>query len=272
MDVPLLELVNATVVKRGIRALDNVTFTIQRGQHTAIVGPNGSGKSTLVNLLTLEDRPFADGDGVSAVRVCGGARWNVSELRQRIGIVSADLHHRLVNGNLAGRIVASDAVLSGLLATHGWIRSEEVTPSMRKRSRDTLARLGVEHLIDTPLNEMSTGEARRVVVARALVHDPEILVLDEPTGGLDMVARRDLLETMRAIARQGTTLVVVTHRLEEIVPEVEQVVLLRRGRIAAAGPTAATLTAERLSTVFDAPIVLAESGGFFSASIAMPTT
>jgi iron complex transport system ATP-binding protein len=230
-----------------------------------VVGPNGSGKSTLMNLLTLEDRPLAVPG--AAIRVCGIDRWNVFELRAKLGILSGDLHHRFVNGNSAGRVTAEDAVLSGLLTTFGWVRPEDTTGAMRERAAAALSRLGVSHLAGTPLNEMSTGEARRVLIARALVNSPEVLVLDEPTTGLDIVARGAFLDAIRHVARQGTTILLVTHRLEEIVPEIAEVVLLKRGKVVAAGPKVVTLTPAHLSDVFETPIVVSQSDGYYSASV-----
>jgi iron complex transport system ATP-binding protein len=263
----VLELANATVVKGGLKALDSVSLTIRAGEHTAIVGPNGAGKSTLVNLLTHDDRPLATGDGPPAVRVFGSDRWNVFDLRPRLGVVSADLHARFVNGNSAGWIVARDAVVSRFFAAHGFVLKRDVTAAMREAAEAALARMGVAHLADTPFDRMSTGEARRVLIARALVTNPEALVLDEPTTGLDLVARFDFLESVRDIARRGTTLLLVTHRVEEIVPEIQSVVLLRRGRVAAAGPKATTLTAGNLSAVFEAPIELSERGGYYAGAV-----
>jgi iron complex transport system ATP-binding protein len=264
---PVLELRNATVRKGETTALDSITLTIHEGEHTAIVGPNGAGKSTLVNLLTHEERPLADGGGSSAIRVFGDDRWNVFELRSRLGIVSGDLHHRFVNGNSAGRITAHDAVLSRFFAAHGFVVEGEVTPGMRDAAADALTRLGVGDLADTTLDRMSTGEARRVLIARALVTNPDALLLDEPTTGLDLVARHEFLEAVRDVARRGTTLVLVTHRVEEIIPEIQSVVLLRRGRVVAAGPKQTTLTDASLSATFDAPIALTESGGYYAGAV-----
>ena len=136
---------------------------------------------------------------------------------------------------------------------------------MRRRAADALGRMGVAHLARRWLDEMSSGEARRVLLARALVTSPRALVLDEPTTGLDLVARHDFMERVRQIARDGTTLILITHHIDEIVPEIERVVLLREGRIAAAGPKASVLTAERLSGLFNAPIALEENDGYFYA-------
>ncbi len=265
--IPVLELTDATVVKDGSAVLQSISLTIRPGAHTAIVGPNGAGKSTLVNLLTHEDRPLANGAAAPPVRVFGSDRWNVFDLRSRLGIVSADLHQRFVNGNSAGRIVARDAVVSRFFAAHGFVVEHEVTPAMRDAAAAALERMGVAHLAETSFNRMSTGEARRVLIARALVTNPDALVLDEPTTGLDLVVRHDFLESVRDIGRRGTTLVLITHRVEEIVPEIQSVVLLRRGRVLAAGPKISTLTSANLTTAFDAPIELTEAGGYYTAAV-----
>jgi iron complex transport system ATP-binding protein len=281
---PVLELIDATVVKDGRPVLDGLTLTIHAGEHTAIVGPNGAGKSVLVRLLTHEDRALSASaeatarprqsskseggppkDGTAPVRVFGSARWNVFELRSRLGVVSADLHHRFIIGNNEGRITGEAAVLSGFLATQGILRYGVVTAGMRRRAAEALDRMGVSHLAERRLNEMSSGEARRVLLARALVTSPRALVLDEPTTGLDLVARHDFMERVREIARGGTTLILVTHHIEEIVAEIERVILLRDGRITADGPKRSVLTSERLSEVFDAPITLEKNGDYYYA-------
>ena len=209
----------------------------------------------------------ASGAPPPPVQVFGSSSWNVFELRSQLGIVSADLYHQFVNGNNEGRINGEAAVLSGFFASHGILRYGVVTDQMHTRAAGALARMGVSHLAHRRLNEMSSGEARRVLLARALVTSPRALVLDEPTSGLDLVARHDFMERVRQIARDGTTLILITHHLEEIVPEIEQAILLRDGRIAAAGPKRSVLTAERLSDLFDAPIRLEENDGYYYARI-----
>jgi iron complex transport system ATP-binding protein len=136
---------------------------------------------------------------------------------------------------------------------------------MHDRAAATLARLEAGHLAHRMLNEMSTGEARRVLIARALVTGPRALVLDEPAAGLDVVARHRFLTLVRNIAQQGTTIVLVTHHVEEIVPEVERVLLLHRGRIVDSGPKASMLTPERLSLLFEAPILVRQFDGYYEA-------
>jgi iron complex transport system ATP-binding protein len=265
MSDPVLELTNASVVKNDRRILDGLTLTIGLGEHTAIVGPNGAGKSFLLRLLTHEDRAVLLANGDPPVRVFGDDNWDVFELRSQLGIVSADLHQRLVVGNSEGRVMGEAAVLSAFLASDGILRYGVITDEMRRRAADALTRMGVPHLARRWLDEMSSGEARRVLLARALVTSPRALVLDEPTTGLDLVARHDFMERIRQIAREGTTVILITHHIDEIFPEIERVVLLQAGRIAAAGPKESVLTAERLSGVFGAPIRLEESAGYFYA-------
>jgi iron complex transport system ATP-binding protein len=261
----VLELVDASVEKDGRRVLNRVSLTIPAGEHTAIVGPNGAGKSVLLRLLTHEDRAMARDDDNPPVRVFGSGNWHVFELRSQLGIVSADLHQRLVAGNSEGRISSEAAVLSAFVASDGILRYATVTDEMRRRAAAALERMGVAHLARRSLDAMSSGEARRVILARALVTSPRALVLDEPTTGLDLVARHDFMERVRLIAREGTTLILITHHIDEIVPEIARVILLRGGRIAGDGPKRSMLTAEHLTDVFDAAIALDESHGYYYA-------
>lgn len=263
---PVLELINASVRKGDDLILDALSLTIRAGEHTAILGPNGSGKSVLLRLLTQEERALASENGTPPVRVFGNERWDVFELRARLGIVSADLHHRFVSGNSEGRITGQAAVVSGFLASQGILRYGRITNEMRQQASDALARMGVTHLAGRLMNEMSSGEARRVLLARALVTSPRALVLDEPTTGLDVVARHRFMERVRQIARDGTTLIVITHHVEEIIPEIERVVLLKNGRIAGTGPKKEMMTGEKFSDVFGGPMAVQEAkDGYYAA-------
>jgi iron complex transport system ATP-binding protein len=263
MSLPVLELHDATVVKGGTRALDGMTLTISRGEHTAIVGPNGAGKTTLINVLTRDEYPLRRANGVPPVRIFGRDRWDVFELRSKLGIVSADLHQRFVEGHSAGRITGEEAVLSGFFATRGMLLYADVTHAMREKATAALERMEVRHLASKTLNEMSTGEARRVVIARALVSDPEALVLDEPAAGLDPVARHHFTGIVGRLAAEGTTVILVTHHVEEIPPQIGRVVLIEKGRVAASGPKDSILTSDQLSRVFDAPIIVETHDGHY---------
>jgi iron complex transport system ATP-binding protein len=264
---PLLELQDATVVLGGTRILDRLTLRIATGEHTAILGPNGAGKSTLIKLLTLQQYPLPAANGTPPIRVMGRSQWDVFALRSQMGIVSPDLHDRFVHGNSNGTITGADAVLSGYFASQGVFGHQLVTDAMRQEAGEALARVGAAHLGGATLDTMSTGEARRVLIARALVHNPRALVLDEPTRGLDLVARHEFLERIRGIAQQGTTILLVTHHVDEIIPEIGRVILLQRGRVAADGAKDAVLTAAELGRTFDAPLTVEQAGGYYHVRV-----
>jgi iron complex transport system ATP-binding protein len=265
MSDPVLELFNASVKKGDATVLHGLTVKICAGEHTAILGPNGAGKSVLVRLLTHDERALPLPDDVSPVRVFGDDNWNVFELRPQLGIVSSDLHHRFVTGNSEGRISGLAAVLSGFVASQGILRYSTVTDEMRRRANEALDKMGAGHLARRLMNEMSSGEARRVLLARALVTNPRALVLDEPTTGLDVVGRHRFMERVRNIARDGTTIILITHHVEEIIPEIERVILLRNGQIAADGAKRDMLTERHLSETFDGRMKVEQSDGYYFA-------
>ena len=265
---PLLELRNATLFRGGVPVLDRLTLTIQRGEHTAILGPNGAGKTSLIRMLTLEDRPRAADNGTPPLRLVGREHWDLTELRTRLGIVTGDLDAGFGAGTSGGRVRGLDVALSGLLGSHGVFSHHDVTETMRARAFDALARVEVPHLVAKPLNEMSAGERRRVLIARALVTRPEALLLDEPTAALDVGARQQFMETIRRLAVDGTTMILVTHHIDEIIPETRRVVLLRDGRIAYNGTPAEVLTSRRLSEVFGAPLAVERSGDYYHVRLA----
>ena len=265
MSDPVLELVDASVKKGDATVLHGLTLKISTGEHTAILGPNGAGKSVLVRLLTHEERALPLTGDLSPVRVFSDDNWNVFELRSQLGIVSADLHQRFVSGNSEGRITGLAAVLSGFIASQGILRYSTFTDDMRRRANEALDKMGAGHLARRLMNEMSSGEARRVLLARALVTNPRALVLDEPTTGLDVVGRHRFMERVRGIARDGTTLILITHHVEEIIPEIGRVILLRSGRIAGDGAKRDMLTERHLSETFDGRMTVEHVDGYYCA-------
>ena len=260
---PVLELTNATLVRGRTRALDGLSLTIHRGEHAVILGPNGAGKSSLIRMMMLEDRPRASANGTAPMRIFGRETWDIDELRKRLGVVTGDLDTAFGLSTSGGRVTGLDAAISGLLGSHGVFSHHDVTPGMREQARDALARVEASHLAVKPLNEMSAGERRRVLIARALVTRPDALVLDEPTTGLDFVARFRFMQTVRRLANEGTTIILVTHHVDEIVPEISRVILLREGRIAYDGSPAEVLTPERLTETFGAPMTVERSDGYY---------
>ncbi|MDR3708044.1 MAG: ATP-binding cassette domain-containing protein [Capsulimonadaceae bacterium] len=261
----LLSIEHATVVKSGKRVLDDISLAIHLGGHTAIIGPNGSGKSSLIKLLTREYYPLARIDDQPTVRILGKDRWNIFELRTQLGIVSADLHNDFLT---EPELTGFDVALSGFFATKGIAPHQHVVDEQREIARHALDRMAAGFLANRPIGEMSTGEVRRCLIARALVSRPLALILDEPTTGLDMVAQQRFMESIRGLARAGTTIILVTHHVQEIIPEISRVVLLREGKIAATGEKKATLTAANLSSAFGWRIALTQHHGYYSAAAA----
>ena len=258
----LLKITDATVVKNGTRVLDNLSLEIAPGQHTAIFGPNGSGKSSLIKLLTRQHYPLVKPSGKPSVTIFGQARWDVFTLRKQLGIVSADVQQEFVSdAELTGR----EVVLSGFFAGHGLAAHHEVSLEMKEQSDAALQLAHAEHLAEKPMARMSTGEARRILIARALAPDPKALLLDEPTTGLDLSARRRFLETLRGIAGAGKTIILVTHHAEEVLPEIQRVVLLQAGRVFRDGPTEEVLTSANLSALFGETVEVRRRGGLYSA-------
>jgi iron complex transport system ATP-binding protein len=258
---PLIELNDATVVRESVAILDRISLSIRAGEHTAVIGPNGSGKSTLIKLLTAQIYPLARPDDAPPVRIFGRERWNLSELRGRMGIVSPDFHHRFVSGSSMGHVTGIEAVIASHFASEILFFHHEVTMEMRARSLAALELVDSAALANRPMHRMSTGEVRRVLIARALVHGPRLLILDEPTTGLDLVGRHDFLTRLGRLARSGTTLILVTHHVEEIIPEIERVILLAEGRVAEDGPIREVLTSAALSRVYGASLSLRRHRG-----------
>lgn len=259
MSPPLLELRNVTVRRESQHALDRVNLTIQTGEHVVILGPNGCGKSTLIHTLTRDCYPYLlDGDDWS-LRILGRDRWDVFELRSMMGIVNNDLM-------LACRrdYTAREVILSGFFSSIGVWPNHEVTPEMRARMEEMLELLEIPHLADRAVFETSSGEGRRVLIGRALITNPPALVLDEPSTSLDLRAMRELRDILRKIAARGTSLILVTHHVDEIIPEVERVVLMKQGRVVKDGPKREILTSANLSELFDVPgLEVVERDGYY---------
>ena len=238
----------AVNVARGDRVvLHDVNLTIRTGEHVAILGPNGCGKSTLIMAMTCQIYPMVR-PGMK-VRIFGRERWDLTQLRQHFGVVGTELP-----GERTAVTTGLDAVIAGFFSASTLWPNLHVTAEMRARSREALERIEASHLAKQLVGEMSAGEKRRIVIARALVHRPKQLLLDEPSNALDLAAQRELRETMRRLAQQGTGLVLVTHHLGDIFPEIERVILMRQGRIVGDGPRAELLTEPRLSELFGAPV------------------
>jgi iron complex transport system ATP-binding protein len=256
MNPALLELSQVSVVRGGTRVLEDITLTIDPGQHTAILGANGSGKSTLVQLVSRHLYPLHGGH----VRIFGRTDWSVSELRRLIGIVSPAQERDFTSNE---PLQAFEAVAASFFSSRGLLRTQRLSREVRRRTEESLERLGISHLSGRQMRTLSTGEARRVLIARALVHEPKALLLDEPCSGLDPVSRHEFLENLREIARAGTTLLLVTHHVEEILPEIGELIFLRSGRLFDKGEKREKLTSEKVSVLFGAEVEIDRQGEWY---------
>ena len=253
---PLLEMKNISVVRGENLALDRLSLRIDVGEHVCILGPNGCGKSTLIRTITRENYPLVGEE--ASMAILGQSLWNVSELRSLLGIVSPDLLAACTSD-----ATGLDVVLSGFFSSTRIFPHHSPQEGHRRRAEAALERLNIIHLARRPVSEMSSGEAKRTLIARALVHEPQTLLFDEPGNALDIAGQVGLRETMRELARSGLGILLVTHHVSEIIPEIERVVLLRRGRVLADGAKEKVLTSEQLSSLFGVPVKLFRDEAYF---------
>jgi iron complex transport system ATP-binding protein len=253
---PFLVMQHVNVARGENIVLHDINLKIDSDEHVAILGPNGCGKSTLIKTITCECYPIAE-PGTS-VELLGRKRWDLSQLRQHLGVVEANLP-----GERTGVTSGRDAVIAGFFSASTLWPNLHVTEEMRERAVEALQRMQASHLAEKFVGQMSAGEQRRIMIARALVHRPQMLLLDEPSNALDIAAQRELRESLRLVVGQGTGVIMVTHHLADILPEIDRVIMMRSGRIVADGTKAELLTAEKLRELFGVEVTLVERGGYF---------
>jgi iron complex transport system ATP-binding protein len=237
-------------------ALDDISLRIEAGEHVCILGPNGCGKSTLIKTITRECYPVAR-EGFS-ISILGRERWNIFELRSLLGIVAPDLL-----GACTTDATGRDVVLSGFFSSTRIFPHHHPDPEKLALADRALERMGVAHLASRAVSRMSSGEAKRTLIARALVHDPRALLFDEPSNALDIAAQLQLRAAMRELAHSGIAILLVTHHVSEIIPEIGRVILLRDGRIIADGPKSEVLTSEGISGLFGIRLRILQQHGYF---------
>lgn len=255
MSEAFFEIRNARVWRGETLALRDFSLVLNRGESVAILGPNGAGKSSLLKLLTGEVRPEADPK--SSCRLFGDELWSLEEIRHRMGVVMPEEVARFDPDELA-----IDAVLSSLRGAYGRTRDMRFSQADKENSHDAMGLMGVDHLAKREFGTLSSGERRRILIARALVHQPEVLVLDEPSTALDFAAAITLTGALRSLMSQERDLVLVTHHPGEIPPEIHRVVLLRDGKVFADGDKKAILTSSRLSDLYEVKLEVAWSKGW----------
>ena len=247
-----LELAQVNVARGDRVVLHDINLSIRTGEHVAILGPNGCGKSTLIFTMTCQIYPIVR-PGMQ-VRIFGRERWDLTQLRRHFGIVAAGLMGTELPGERTAVTTGLDAVIAGFFSASTLWPNLHVTDEMRERAMEALERIEAAYLETRLVGEMSAGEKRRILIARALVHRPRQLLLDEPSNALDLAAQRELRETLRRLAQEGTGLVLVTHHLGDILPEIGRVILMRGGRIIGDGPRAEMLTESKLSDLFNTTV------------------
>ncbi len=254
---PLFRIRDASVVRAGSTILHVDDFTLAEGEHLALLGPNGAGKSTFIKLLTREVMPlYRD---VAPVVFRGNERPTLADIKSCFGVVSASMHEQI-----SVHLPVIDIVCGGFFGTLGLPRGVQADASMRAAALDALEKLGIADLSARDVLTLSTGQVRRVLVARELVHDPQVLVFDEPCTGLDPQGMYQIRSTMRALAEEGRSIVLVTHYPEDIVPAIERVVLIKDAAIRADGSKRGLLTDETMSDLFDAPLRVEERDGWYA--------
>lgn len=254
----LLEFNRLTVIKGGRKVLDSLSLKIYEGDNMAILGPNGAGKSSLIKVITKEYYPI-HADNSCSFRIWGQDQWNVFELRKLLGIVSNDLQAACTRDTSG-----LDVVLSGFFSSIG-LYKERLTPKMKKKAQEAIDFLEIRPLQHRNMNEMSSGEARRFLIARALVHAPKALILDEPTNNLDLHAMYKFTDMIRKITKSGTSVILVTQNLSDIIPEIKRVILMKGGKLYQDGAKDSVLTSGNISKLFDSPVEITTKKGYYYA-------
>jgi iron complex transport system ATP-binding protein len=255
---PFLELAHVNVARGDNTVLHDINLIVNTGEHIAILGPNGCGKSTLIKTITCECYPIVQPE--TRVNIFGRERWDLTELKKRLGVVSAELP-----GKPTLQTTGRDAVLTGFFSSSTLWPNLTVTPAMRSRADEVLEQIDAVNLVNKPVGEMSAGQQRRIMIGRALVGSSQMLLLDEPSNALDISAQRELRGLLRRLAQQGTGILLITHHIADIIPEINRILLLREGRIIGDGAKAELLTAPTLSDLFQTEVQLTQKEGFHHA-------
>ncbi len=254
---PLITLHDAVVRREGKVILHIDDFVLDQGESIALIGPNGAGKSTFINLITREVFPLHRDH--PPVLFKGKSLVTLQELKEHLGVVSSSMQNQITV-----HLPVFDIVYGGLLGALGVPRQYSMTEEGKAKVVRTLSFLGIEHLADRDVMTLSSGQARRVLIARALVHDPDVLVLDEPTTGLDPEGMYYVRKTMRDLTAAGKAIILVTHYPEDIIPEIERVVMIKEGKLFADKVKEEALTSTCMSELFEVPLRILSQDGYFS--------
>jgi iron complex transport system ATP-binding protein len=255
---PFLHLSHVNVARGDNVVLHDINLTVNTGEHIAILGPNGCGKSTLIKTMTCECYPIVQ--EATKVRIFDRERWDLTELKKRLGVVSAELP-----GKPTLETTGRDAILTGFFSSSTLWPNLTVTSTMQTRADDVLEQIDAINLSDKPVGQMSAGQQRRIMIGRALVASSQMLLLDEPSNALDLAAQVELRNLLRKLAQQGTGILLITHHIADILPEIDRILLMSEGRIVADGPKSSLLTPEALSNLFKTEVHMTRRGDFYHA-------
>ncbi len=259
MSKPILEINQADVFRGQNKVFDKLTLKISEGENTAILGANGAGKTTLLKLVTREIYPVDKGNAY--IKLFNEGRIHLWELRKKIGVVSLDFQT-----NYLALATGLDVVVSAFFGSIGIHKHNQVEENHLIKAKEQLAKFNIDGLADRQYLQLSTGQQRRLLLARAMIHNPQALIFDEPTSGLDLKASFQLLNDLRELCSDKKTLILVTHHIPEIIPEIDRVILLKSGEIIKDGNKKDVLTSQNIEETFDIPVSVEESRGWYSVS------
>ena len=254
-----MELKNVSIVREGEKLLDSISLDIDASENVAVIGPNGSGKTTLIKLLRGDIYPYYDEDKPSVMKIFGEKNWSIYDVRSRMGVVSMDLQNMFDKDTLVG-----DIVLSGYFSSLDVFRNHDITDVMTKGALHAAEYMGIEHLMTRTVVGLSMGEMRRTLIARALVTSPDMLVLDEPMTGLDIVMKSKFRKMFDLMSESGVSIVMITHDLTDIPVSLNRIIMIKDGKVYADGLKSEILTSEKVSGLFDEPINVQCINGIYS--------
>ncbi|MDY5679641.1 MAG: ATP-binding cassette domain-containing protein [Candidatus Methanomethylophilaceae archaeon] len=258
-----LELRNVSVVRDGRYILRSVDLDIFKGENVAVIGPNGSGKTTLIKLLRGDIHPYYDEDSPATMRIFGMERWNLFDVRSRMGVVSMDLQNMFRNDTKVYEVICS-----GFFNSLDVFRNHTVTEEMVSKVHSCAMMMGIDDLLTRDIENLSLGEMRRTLIARAMVTDPDLLVLDEPMTGLDIVMKSKFRAMFDILIEKGVSIVMITHELTDIPASVRRVVMIRDGEVFADGDKEELLTDGKVSELYGEPIKVESANGIYRMHLA----
>jgi len=253
---PLINIENASVMRGDFLALNKFNLTVTQGESLAVLGPNGAGKSTLLKLINRELYPLVKPD--AKVEILGNEHFDLAEYQRHIGLISQDLQ-----ASYEDNTPGLEVVISGFFASISLWQHHDIQPEYIKKATEIMSQLKISDLRDRLFGKLSTGQQRRLLLARALVHSPDTLILDEPTSGMDLKACFQYLRTLNELLKNGNALILVTHHIHEISPEINRVILIKNGKNIFDGPKREALTNDRLSDLFDTNLHIVEKNGLY---------